>query len=163
MAADSAVTSEERVEILARPKLRRRSGLIVGACGDMAAVGAILDGMVLPAYSGGPVAEWVTTMLWPTVDSCLRSLNVRKNNEFQVLVGVSHRGYRALASIDQYGSPIVYDRCYAAIGSGEAYALGSLCGGGWRRLEPGERVRRAVAAAAEHCCNVRGRIGVLSA
>jgi ATP-dependent protease HslVU (ClpYQ) peptidase subunit len=161
MAADSAVMSDDRIEILARPKLRRRSGMLVGASGDMAAVGAILDGILLPCYLGGPVAEWLTTVLWPTLNGCLRDLSVRRT-EFTVLLGLAHGGFRALASVDQHGSPIVYDRSYAAIGSGEAYALGSMCSG-WRRVDPRERVRRAVAAAAEHCCNVGGRVGVLSA
>lgn len=154
LGADSAVTAGDDVAVLARPKVRRRGGILLGACGDMSAVGAILDGLEVPRYDGGDLGAYMAQRFYPALRDCLRSLG--RGHEAEVLVAAGGQ----LASIDHDGAIIVHARAYAAIGSGSAYALGAC----YHRRGHGRRlVRVAIEAAAEHCASVRAPVQVLSA
>lgn len=154
LGADSAVTAGDEVSVLARPKIRRRSGMLLGACGDMAAVGAVLDAFRPPGYDGGELASYMAQSLAPELRAFLRSLGRR--HELEVLVAAGGQ----LASIDHDGAIVAHSRPYAAIGSGSAYALGACYN---RRGHGRGLVRVAIEAASEHCASVRGPVAVLSA
>ena len=150
LGADSAVVRGDEIETVVRPKVRRRSGMLIGACGDMPAVTTILDTLLLPYYPGGPLDEWLATILAPSI------AEHTKKEDYSLMVGVAGR----LAVIDSDGTCVVHAQNYAAIGTGGPYALGALCS--WRRFGPRLRVRRAVEAAIAHCSSVRGPTRVLS-
>lgn len=155
MGADSAVTAGDDAAVLARPKVRRQHGILFGACGDMNAVGAILDGMTLPRFDGQDIEGWMTKKLWTAIRERLKEMGLRRF-EFEVLVAIDGR----LACVDHHGAVVVFDRDYAAIGSGASYALGSLHSS---RGSGKIRAERAIEAAIEHCTTVRGPLKVLSA
>lgn len=157
LGADSACVGES-VELLDRPKVRRRGRLLVAVAGDMKAVGLVLDGMVLPQYEEGPINEWAVNVLQPSIAESLT-----RADDWTVLVGVPAHGGK-LVAVDSAGNCVVHARRYAAIGSGEPYALGVLFSGavGWHRLDPRKRVTRAISAASEHDSACAGRICVLS-
>lgn len=152
--ADSAVTAGDNAAALARPKVRRRNGILFGACGDMSVVGAILDRMTIPDYDGQDVESWMAKEFWSAIRGLMKEMGLRRC-EFEVLVAVGGR----LACVDNHGAVIVHDRQYAAVGSGGTYALGALYNSrGSGRM----RVKRAIEAAIEHCSTVRGPLAVLS-
>ena len=154
LGADSAVTAGDDVAVLARPKVRRRGGILLGACGDMSAVGAVLDRLEVPRYDGGDLGAYMAQRLHPALRECLRGLG--RGHEAEVLVAAGGQ----LASLDHDGAIIVHARPYAAVGSGAPYALGAC----YHRRGHGSRlVRVAIEAAAEHCASVRAPLQVLSA
>lgn len=157
LGADSACNGGS-VELLDRPKVRRRAGMLVAAAGDMGAVGVILDGMLLPKYEGGPINEWAVNILQPTIAECVGG---GSRSDWTAMLAVPSCGGK-LVTVDSAKNCVVHARRYAAIGSGEGFALGALCAVDWRRIAPRDKVLRAVLAAVEHDDAVRAPATVLS-
>jgi ATP-dependent protease HslVU (ClpYQ) peptidase subunit len=115
-----------------------------------------------PAPAGEELARYMATEFIDAVRDCFREGGWAKKNAEQEEGGTFLIGLRGrLFQVDSDYQVAEPADLYEAVGSGFAYAKGSLCTSAGRR--PAERVRLALEAAAKHCIGVRAPFTILRA
>lgn len=156
LAGDTQVSSGDERTSGALRKTRRTAGIVLGACGALGPVQAVLSGRWVPRYTPlGQADAYVRDWLRPAFLGRLRG----HRGDVALLVGVGSE----LWYLDR-GCLHGYADGYAAIGTGAAWALGALdvLWGARARPRPQTALRRAVGAAERHCSAVGGWGGVVS-
>ncbi len=133
LAADSAVTGELRARER-RPKVAKRDGYLVGACGGAAFCHAALR--LSAKLRRGTLLDWAVETYLPK----LREALAEEPDEGEIILASPGE----LVTISEAA---VHDYAddYAAVGSGAAVALGALCV--LPRVDALGRARAALAAA----------------
>jgi len=144
----------------AAPKVFRAGAFLVGTCGS-ARYGDVLR---LQRFAAPPsrnahkhIIEAMTALRQSMRDAGLDLDTSKSSDTGRMLLGC--RG--SLYCIGSDFAAVRDRRGYAAIGSGEEFALGVLYA--TRGMFPWKRVRLALAAAAEHCSSVRPPWTILEA
>lgn len=153
MGADSIMAGDGDCDESADSKIVRRRGWLLGLAGTWAIL-PLLRRLDVPPPSGG--ADDGSAV----ADALRRAWGDREGNaEVWVLAGARGRVW-VIQGADW--SAIRSSRGYAAIGSGEHYALGALAATRGLRLTPRRRVFLALLAAESHCQSVGGRYRIAS-
>jgi len=157
LAGDTQVSAGDERTSDALRKTRRCSGIVLGACGALGPVQAVLSGRWVPRWEPGWLPEaWVADELREALSGRLMG----HSGDVALLVGVGGELWYADRECSHS-----YPHGYAAIGTGAAWALGALTvlWGARGRPRPQTALRAAVRAAERHCSAVSGFGGVVSA
>ena len=151
---DSAGVAGWSVTVRADTKVFRNGTYIMGFCGSFRMGQLLRYSLIPPVPQTWDLDRFMATDFVAAVRDCLRDGGYARNdsgNESggQFLVGIQGRLYRIEADFQMGRS--VDD--YQAVGAGEDFARGSLHTSA--ELAPGDRVTRALAAAAHHSTDVR--------
>jgi hypothetical protein len=160
--ADSAGVAGYSVTVRADTKVFRNSDYVMGFTGSFRMGQLLRYSLVPPVPTDWDVDRFMVTDFVGSVRTCLREGGYARNESGNesggtFLVGISGRLYRIG---DDYQIGRSADR-YDAAGAGEEFALGALYG--TADLEPEERVRLALDAAAHHSSAVSPPFHILSA
>ena len=149
--ADSCVCAEDGSRCRDEDKLVRGAGWVMGFAGNGLATDALCRGR-LPPYRGEPARKWLSGCLVPRLRILLKGVGIRargKDTGVTALVGLRRAG---LWCFDDTLSVVQFRQPWGAVGCGEPYARGALSAmaGLELRLEPRERLARALQAAADY-------------
>lgn len=158
--ADSAVNSAESVTIIKDGKIFRRGGMLVSYCGSFRFRDIIAGADLPPVRKSQTVGDWIRG------DYCASIRAEAAAAGFVLGVADNEDDSCAIVALD--GAIYVLDigaraympaANYAAIGSGAAWAEGSLFSS---KGSPLTRIKTALAAAVNHSVAVRGPFQILT-
>jgi ATP-dependent protease HslVU (ClpYQ) peptidase subunit len=184
MGADSAVSTGDVVQQLASPKIVQLGEALVGAAGSLLDAQIILTGFVPPTPKNEDVYAYMVQEFIPAIVQVFRRRYMgdpdadtedsegrrrrrrRRRHEredddddgggVQVTLLVAYRN--RIFTVSQDGAVVELAAPYAAIGSGQQFALGALAGlqvsGADEKLSPEQRVIIALSAAATFSSSV---------
>lgn len=156
MGGDSAITSEDFRGAVAHPKVWLSEPHVIGVAGTLR-VQQVVGATFSPGPPIGPLRRWVHVMLPRLLIDCLDDALIdRRAKDFDLELLVGFKGH--LYTIDRTFS-VTESVEYAAIGSGSAFALGSLAS---TDGEPEERLQTALLAAEKHDPSVAAPFTILS-
>jgi len=155
LGGDACVAWADCQTRLPQRKVRRVSGIVMGASGAMREVGLVLT-WTPPRYDGSDPHLWVVEVFAAEFLRRLKAGGVRKP-QVELLIGVGG----TLLSVDAWGGEHGWPEGYGASGSGAEVAKGAL--GALPRASPRTRLRRALELAAEHCYAVSPPFAYVSA
>jgi len=149
MGADSAVTGADGSQATLRdPKVFRSGSFVVAAAGSGDWWHLIRYRVRWPRLRAQDSEEAVRVQLVDALSLACQDCDVEPESG-ETLLGIHGRIYILEGEL----VPVRLTTCYAAIGSGSAWALGALYA--TAQVPPRERVALALAAAAAHCATVR--------
>ncbi len=148
MGADSLMAGGDEAEESADPKIVRRRGWLLGLAGTWGLL------PVLRRLDVSPPAG--TAEDGATVADALRRAWGDRSGRDEVWVMAGSRG-RVWVIQGGDWSAVRSSRGYAAIGTGEHYALGALAATRGMRMPPRRRIAVALRATESHCSSVGGR------
>lgn len=148
LASDTGITAGDGDKDNAPGKIWvHPSGIAFGIAGNVSAAQAVRYGMVVPKLAPKVDGiEWCVRKLVPAIKRALAKSQYDDDGAISIQILVAVHG--CVYEIDPYLAVTRSPRGYSAIGSGSAYAFGSLFS--TKKQKPQTRVRMAVEAACKH-------------
>jgi ATP-dependent protease HslVU (ClpYQ) peptidase subunit len=160
MASDSFIGNEESAELSAEPKISERDGIAIGFCGGVL-ITTWLSGIKIPSRKRAhSPRDYVSQLAMGLRSAAIEARVAGSDGESSpssgslLLVACGGQAWVVQPDFSVYRSA----HGYTSIGSGAAYALGSLT---TTRGAPRHRARAAIQAAIRHCPSVRAPIHIV--
>ena len=158
MGGDSAATNSwGEISSVVDPKVFLKGIFIIGVAGSPRVGNLLLHKFVPPEPHTDSVSEYMVTDFVDAMRECLKNGGIASNENnvestpAEMLVGVAGHLFSVMGWDFQVTSPACG---YEAIGTGGAYALGSLFS--TQKRSPQARIQLALEAAQQHMASVRG-------
>jgi hypothetical protein len=151
MGSDSAISNDARQLRAKNIKLFKTFDLLIGGAGMLKTFQILRWNLVVPAHTKGYTGEeYINLQLIPAIYECIQKNPVPEQSDGEAVTGCNIMvGYQGrFYQIDSYLSCVSADDDFAAIGSGESFALGSL--ESTFGMEPFERLGLAMSIAAKY-------------
>jgi ATP-dependent protease HslVU (ClpYQ) peptidase subunit len=158
MAGERAVSNEDVVNLLSTPKIFKQGEYLIGFAGHMSGM-RLMNSFNPPQPKGlkdKALDLFMNTTFLDYATTFYTEHNIRTDN-LDLLIAVGNRIYEH--STDNM-SLYTYAEPYASIGSGSAYAMGSLFSS-TAELSGGDRVRLALKAAIKYSPGCAGKIDLI--